>query len=286
MAGRYVASSSRRLSDCCRVARVDLSDAHEALAAARAVAGLLCHLMSATTPPPPWSGLSSQCRSYAWPVCDLPIDVAFVERAGRTPRREEFWLDRIVATMPRHKDIRVDSYLEILESALLDRYLSAHEEEALIETAVELGLDRERLDGLHRDYLLAMARAAWDDGVITRAELDDLEVVARLLRLRADDAALALDAAKAATSEPVGSSFRLAQGDLVCLTGQMTYPREVVEALLAEHGLQVGGLTKKTRLLVAADPDSMSGKAKRARDFGVPVVAETALLGLLLNMGD
>jgi len=39
-------------------------------------------------------------------------------------------------------------------------------------------------------------------------------------------------------------------------------------------------------LLVAADPDSLSGKAKKAREYGVAIVAETALLGLLLGMVD
>jgi DNA polymerase-3 subunit epsilon len=54
----------------------------------------------------------------------------------------------------------------VLESALLDQYLSAHEEDALIETASALGLDRDRLEAIHRDYLLSMARVARDDGVV------------------------------------------------------------------------------------------------------------------------
>lgn len=284
LAGRYVRSSSRKLSDCCRAAQVEQADAHEALADARAVASLLRHLMSATSRPLPWASLSDECRGYAWPTCDRSIEVPFAQRSGKTPRREEFWLDRIVATMPRHADVRVDSYLEVLESALLDRYLSAHEEEALIETAVAFGLDRDRLDAIHRDYLLSMAGVAWEDGVITRAEQADLEAVARLLGLNADDVAMSLDAARAAWSRPVSATFQLAAGDLICLTGHMTHPREVIEALLVERGLEVGGLTKHTKLLVAADPDSLSGKAKKARGYDVPIVAETALLGLLLGM--
>ena len=286
MAGRYVRSSSRRLGDCCRAARLDQSGAHEALADARAVAALLAHLMSCTYEPPPWSALSTEAQGYAWPMCDAAIDVAFAQRSGRAPVREEFWLDRIVASMPRHADARLDSYLDVLESALLDRYLSAHEEEALLETAAALGLDRDRLEAVHRDYLLAMAGVAWEDGVVTRAELKDLETVARLLGLNADDVAVSLDAAKSAATRPVGSSFRLHSGDLVCLTGQMTHPREAIEMILVERGLRVGGLTKQTRLLVAADPDSQSGKAKKARDYGVPIVAESALLGLVLGMSE
>lgn len=35
------------------------------------------------------------------------------------------------------------------------------------------------------------------------------------------------------------------------------------------------------KLLVAADPDSLSGKAKKARSYGIPVVGETYLQKLL-----
>ena len=210
----------------------------------------------------------------------------FALRSGGAPVREEFWLDRIVASMPRHSDPRVDSYLGTLESALLDRYLSAHEEEALIETASELGLDRDRLDAIHRDYLLSMSAIAWEDAIVTNAELKDLETVARLLGLGVDDVPVSLDAAKASTSRSVASSFQLKPGDQICLTGQMSHPREAIEALLTERRLRVGGLTKQTRLLVAADPDSQSGKAAKARGYGVPIVTESALLGLLLGMAD
>jgi len=286
LAGRYVPSSSRKLSACCRAAGLGPFGEHEALADAQAVAALLRHLIGAAHQPPPWAELLTAAGAYGWPACDPCAQLNFVQRSGQAPVRQQFWLDRIVDSMPRHDDGRVDSYLEILDSALLDRYLSAHEEEALVETAIDLGLDRHRLEAIHRDYLLSMAGVAWEDGVVTRAELTDLETVARLLGLAADDVATSLDAAKVATTRPVAPSFRLEKGDVVCLTGQMTHPREVIEALLLERGLRVGSLTKKTRLLVAADPDSLSGKAKKARDLGVPIVAESALLGLVLGMSD
>lgn len=40
-------------------------------------------------------------------------------------------------------------------------------------------------------------------------------------------------------------------------------------------------MTKKVKVLVAADPDSLSGKARKARDYGIPVVGEEWLLELL-----
>jgi DNA polymerase III subunit epsilon len=34
----------------------------------------------------------------------------------------------------------------------------------------------------------------------------------------------------------------------------------------------MGGVTKSTKVVVAADPESLSGKAGKARSYGIPVV--------------
>ncbi|MGI5236962.1 BRCT domain-containing protein [Dactylosporangium sp. CA-139066] len=67
-------------------------------------------------------------------------------------------------------------------------------------------------------------------------------------------------------------------------TGDMGEPREVWEARAAAAGLAVGaGVTRRTRLLVAADPDSMSGKARKAADYGIPVVHPAAFAQMLAD---
>ncbi|MEE3751445.1 hypothetical protein [Mycobacterium intracellulare] len=43
----------------------------------------------------------------------------------------------------------------------------------------------------------------------------------------------------------------------------------------------IGSLTRRTRLLIAADSDSTSGKAKKAREYGIPIINEDALGRLL-----
>ncbi len=53
------------------------------------------------------------------------------------------------------------------------------------------------------------------------------------------------------------------------------------EAELAQRGIEVGSLTRRTRLLVAADPDSATGKARKARKYGIPIINEDALSRLL-----
>lgn len=203
-------------------------------------------------------------------------------RGTSPPRRPAGWLDRIVARMPRHDDIRVESYLEVLESALLDHYLSRHEEQALVKMAKELSLSRQLLDEIHCEYLRSMARVALADGVVTDAERAELLQVSELCGLSPNhvDTALAM-----APVRQVSGEFALAPGDVLCLTGAMRRPRAEWEAELVERGFVIGSLTRRTRVLVAADPDSVSGKANKAREYGVPIIAEDALARLLGHEG-
>lgn len=280
-AGRLLPSASRALRDCCDAAGVVLLEAHSALADARAVAGLLQHLLACGGVPPPWAREIVGADQFPWPDV-AGSEVRLVMRGTSPPRRPAGWLDRIVARMPRHDDIRVESYLEVLESALLDHYLSRHEEDALVEMAEELSLPRQLLDEIHCEYLRSMARVALADGVVTDAERAELLQVAELCGLSPShvDTALAL-----APVRQVSAEFALAPGDVLCLTGAMRRPRAEWEAELVERGFVIGSLTRRTRVLVAADPDSVSGKAKKAREYGVPIITEDALARLLGHEG-
>ncbi|MBB3749210.1 DNA polymerase-3 subunit epsilon [Mycolicibacterium sp. BK634] len=279
-AGRLLPAASRKLPDCCDAAGIALTDAHCALADARATAGLLKYLMDNFGSPPPWAKEIAGAEDFEWPEMAGP-DVRLVTRAGwgiAPPRPAHGWLDRIVARMPREDDPRVEAYLEVLESALIDHYLSSHEEDALVAIADALGLSRRLLEEIHQDYLRSMAGIALADGVVTDEERADLLRVAELLGLTTDhvDAALAM-----APARPACAEFALAAGDVLCLTGSMRRPRPDWESELAMCGIKVGSLTRRTRLLVAADPDSASGKAKKAREYGIPIINEDALVRLL-----
>ena len=71
-------------------------------------------------------------------------------------------------------------------------------------------------------------------------------------------------------------------GDAVCITGTTATPRDELEARAANAGLRVTStVSRKTRLVVAADPDSESGKARRARELGIPLIAEPVFLAML-----
>jgi DNA polymerase-3 subunit epsilon len=177
-------------------------------------------------------------------------------------------------------------YLALLDRCLLDRALSAHEAQALVRLAGELGLGRATCESLHRQYFQALTALAWSDGILTGAELADLVSVGMLLALPTETIAAALDEtgqqtpAPAATVPP-GAGFALLAGDLVVLTGEMSRTRSALERELRDLGLVPWrAVTRKVKLLVAADPDSLSGKARKARDYGIPIVDEATLARL------
>lgn len=82
---------------------------------------------------------------------------------------------------------------------------------------------------------------------------------------------------------PPARRWQLRPGDQIVRTGTMNPPREEWEQEARAAGLEVGTTVsnKRTRLLVAADPDSMSGKAKKARQCGIPIVHPQAYRGML-----
>lgn len=84
-----------------------------------------------------------------------------------------------------------------------------------------------------------------------------------------------LEASKSSELRVVGA------GRSVCMTGAFAGPRggglrrEEVKAYAEKAGFRVcESVTKKLDLLVVADPNTASGKAKKARKYGIEIVAE------------
>ncbi|HZE37260.1 MAG TPA: hypothetical protein VE172_00460, partial [Stackebrandtia sp.] len=76
--------------------------------------------------------------------------------------------------------------------------------------------------------------------------------------------------------------FALRPGDIVVLTGAFPESKEHWSRRCLEAGLRVAGhVSKRTALVLAADPDSMSHKATKARQYGIPVASSAALERLL-----
>lgn len=231
---------------------------------------------------PDWAGATSRA------VADTVI--AASPRATRATSFLDLTTDRLrpVAGTGRELD-----YLAVVDRALSDGFLSVSETDELRSLGEAIGVGPARRSELHHEYFDGLVDAAWADGVLNEDERADITAVAIMLDIapdirdaalspRAAEAAVAEHAARADAAESGSAVMRLGPGDLVVLTGEMNEPRERIERTLTSMGVVVKpGITKKTMLLVAADPDSLSGKAQKARQYGIPIVGEDALRALL-----
>jgi DNA polymerase-3 subunit epsilon len=178
------------------------------------------------------------------------------------------------------------SYLALLDRVLEDRRITGDEVAALAEFAAEWRIDRGDAAKLHDGYLNALSDRAWADGVLTSAEERDLATVADLLgvplEVRAapeigggeSDLITEMWTGEQPKSELTGQSVCFT-GESVCTLQGIRLSREDQERLATRAGLVVkSGVSRKLDLLVLADPDSMSGKARKAADLGVRRLAE------------
>ncbi len=287
LVSRFAPGASRRLQYCCEDLGISLKDAHSALGDAHATSQLLLRCidlgeragietlaqLGCTTryPAEPWPARSlsgrAQCRAEA--AARRVADRSYI--AGL--------IDRVHFTEGTDPDLL--PYLDLLDRVLEDRLLTREESDELVATAVDWGLSKSAIHQAHADYVRALVAAAWEDGVITKMERTDIEAVGEMLAVGAELVRELLHRPAPRAAAP--SRSEELSGKTVCFTGALSgrvqgqlITREMAQELAANEGLIVAqGVTKKLDILVIADPNSMSGKAKKARALGTRIMAES-----------
>lgn len=293
LAREFLPGAGRSLADCCAAYDLEVVDAHRASADALATAQLLSAYMRSTEDRGFWFSRTEAALDRTWPPA-IAAPAEWMPRSSTSDRplqvTAQRFLSRITVKMPEYAgSAEFVDYLALLDRCLLDRRLSEHEVEALIDLAEDLGIDRGSVESLHLQYFAELARVAWTDGILATDEMADLVEVGSLLDLPTDTITSAFerprDEVKINPSGEKGDSprhFSLAPGDLIALTGEMSHPRAEWEERLESLGfVPWNAVTKKVKVLAAADPDSLSGKARKARDYGIPIVDEAGLMRLL-----
>ncbi len=277
--------ASCSLAHACATCSIEPGLSHSAGSDSYATAQLLSHYQRTSSPWPGWAEYWQRTadagRAHEYPVGRRTSATAKPRSAA--PVTPASFLERISTESVRDAvEGAAAQYTALLDRCLLDGIVSVSEGAQLAAVATELGLTRTAVRGIHRDYFVELERRAWADGVLTEEEKADLRAVGALLQIDSDDIAAAVDDVQPEGDAPASEAFALAVGDLIVLTGDMARPREVWEVELRDRGyLPHPSVTKKVKLVVAADPDSLSGKAKKARDYGIPIVSEDGLAKLL-----
>lgn len=281
----YLPGVGRSLQDCCDSFGIDLQQAHSAGGDAEATAILLSRYMEIDPARSDWDRVLEGASIQRW-ADSRPFRTINTRPRRKPDQASEHFLERIVVRMPEYTGpLEHDEYLALLDRCLVDHHLSAHEEEQLVKTAHELGIGREAVGDLHLLYFDQLVDAAWSDGVLTDDEMADLDSVATMLNIPGDVAERSrIPRHSQPSQEPAVVAPLVSAGDKIVLTGDMSVPRSDLEERLRSKGYVThSGVTKTVKLLVAADPDSLSGKARKARDYGIPVVGEEYVWKVLLT---
>lgn len=163
----------------------------------------------------------------------------------------------------------------MLHSAFEDSDLSQEEVLSLTNLAASLDFSIDEISRIHQSFFSDLANKAWSDGFLTDQEWEQIQYVGQTLGINSIEIEVARTGKgrKPAVSEsdlPLG----LVVGDAVVLTGEMVPSKTEVAKMLENAGLVVkSSVSKKVRLVIAADADSMSGKASAARKLGITVIS-------------
>jgi len=263
---RLLAGSGDSLAATCAELGIETVKAHSALGDARMTMQIFQQLMED----------------------DQEVSPAFVEykqdlNPTRVLVRQAFQpepddaLDRIRAFTQKvpfpTSDEKYVAYLLLLNMAMQDLVISQSEQSELDHWANDLGISDKELINLHQAYLDSFVQAALRDGVITIQEREMIESVGKALKL---------PVSIPDSPQPIqANEDDLSVGKRICFTGEAPgfsgtiINRGDLEALAAKVGLHpVRDVTKKgCDILVAADTSTMSGKAKKAKDWGIPVIS-------------
>ena len=271
------AGVGRSLAGACEALGVQLSTHHEAVEDARATAGVLRSLLA--------SHISSdlpRAQARARPASPAPIR----HRADPPLPRTEAGVTALSAHVGVPATVGIEpeaasSYLALLDRVLEDRMLDADESIALARVAASWGIGESQAAELHRAYIAETWALARADGFVTRDERQDIEILAELLGVPEHEDAEAGRFARVGRSV-VGDYA----GKTVCFTGATRCwvgGRKLERADLQRYAEQAGLVVKsnvssRLDLLVVADPDTRSGKAKKADDLGVRKMFDAAFL--------
>lgn len=169
-------------------------------------------------------------------------------------------------------------YVDYLKRAISDGVISQSEAQDLMTIASDIGLSISDITDVHHEVFAGITVLAWADGRLSEFERSLIDQVAKQLGV----GEIELEKAKAGKGYASKSESILSVGDVVVLTGTMQPPKEQVAKQIEEFGAQVAdSLTKRTSLLVAADPNTLSGKGQKARTWGIPIVSTAQLLSEL-----
>lgn len=253
--------SGEKLANAAQRYGIPLAGHHRALVDARACAELVRRLIEDEHETLPArlvvSGAQTSTRT-------LRRDITSPDQV--TPLRRLAIQSRIPSSIGACLD-----YFDALDWVLDDGVISEDEQGFLNEIISSSSLSATQVNAMHETYFQSLSQAIERDNLVTVDE-----------RLLLSKVAVALGVTEVEMPElsEIHEVGEIRRGQRVCFTGTAVdqdgkeINRDMLERLAAQAGLQpVSSVTKKScDVLVASDSATTSSKARKAREFGIPVI--------------
>lgn len=171
--------------------------------------------------------------------------------------------------MNHRVSVDLTSYIKLLQDIMEDGKIDPDEAEKMRKFEAEkFGMNSSAKITAKRAYIHNEIDKALEDEILDESEDIHLHNIARELHQGSDilDRRLRQFKMHEIEIEP------LSHGTLVVRTGVLQSMNESdIDQILSEHGFNVhGNVNKKVQLIVAADLESNSSKARKAREYGIP----------------
>ena len=251
---------------------------HSALDDARAVAQVLTHflpIIQSST----FSG-RPQLQPGQWPAL-VPSGKAVHRQQASVLTRPRSILTGAIENLPLDMGTVANpeagaAYLGLLEQVMEDGYISPDERQSLLSIARRWGLTRPDVETLHREFLDGLLDAAMEDRKLSKAERDELHRAAVWLGVEAGDLDMLVRQARARSRARVEAVRTELRGRVVAFTGRGIYSSSIREGR-PKHGIQFkNGMTSDCGLLVIGSNEVANASVLKARQQGLPVIAESA----------
>ncbi len=262
-----------KLEDCCEEVGIDHPSAHRALADTVATSKLI--------------SLFADELDIRWSDRLVDKNLNDIERIHRGMARENIKLPTGIGTLSIKYTAPVSDvddllskpksmeYLDALDGVLEDRNIDEEEKRELQNLAAKAQFSEDELASLHHAYFSAIHTEYLHDEQITEDEERDLSRIAQLLGIEDWRSLPNIDSGLSLHAEDFTGCLVCFTGDSSCSRKGEKLSKDKMKRLAEQHGLIVkSGVSKKLDLLVVADPDSQSGKAKRARELGIRIVRD------------
>lgn len=215
--------------------------------------------------------------------------------AYESKRLEESRLLNLIKRLPGNPtdSLPIQQYLNLIDEIIEDRIITDSETGILMDFLIDYGISKEQVIEVHDEYLRKLSRVYLLDNYLSDFEFQDLLKVSNLLCISKNrlNEIIEFEKAKIEKQKVAVETNEMSDfiGKSICFTGQFTsrlegklIERSYAQQLAMERGLIIkNGVSTKLDYLITADPNSLSGKARKAKELGIKVIAEPVFWNMI-----